>query len=108
MDYPVQETHRDMLTTENGIIGNQNPNLCIERFSTSWWENCSESMSGRIVLHVCECVLQKKKKKGKKGPHGLDGAVEKYFWKGENTLSRFSWGKVVDVYWEEEVEGAGI
>lgn len=53
----------------------------------------------QTVLCVCVCP--------KKGPHGLDGAVEKYFQKGENAVSRFSWGKVVDVYRKEEGGGAG-
>ena len=43
----------------------------------------------------------------KKGPHGLDGAVEKYFQKGENAASRFPRGKVVDVFWREDVGGGG-
>lgn len=43
----------------------------------------------------------------KKGPHGLDGAVEKYFQKGENAASRFSRGKVVDVRRREEGGGSG-
>ncbi len=50
---------------------------------------------------MCVCVCPKK------GPHGLDGAVEKYFQKGENAASRFSQGKVVDVFGREEGGGIG-
>lgn len=38
----------------------------------------------------------------KKGPHGLDGAMEKYFYGEEIAVRIFFWGKVVNVFRKEE------
>lgn len=82
---------RQFEKTDSGLPLSKNRRLFFFFFVVQCGAESKRQQTMRRMC-VCVCVFPKK------GPHGLDGAVEKYFQKGENAASRFLEGKVAALF----------